>query len=89
MEKDIQQAHELRMSDRAHLSLSGVREVESFDETVIVLSTVRGLLIVRGEKLKLQALSVDGGQVSIQGAIDSISYEEARNTQGFFKRLFS
>ncbi len=89
MEKDIQQAHELRLADRARLSLSGVREVESFDETVIVLSTVRGLLIVRGEKLKLQALSVDGGQVSIQGSIDSISYEEARSNQGFFKRLFS
>lgn len=88
-EKETLQPHELRLSDRAHLSLSGVKEVESFDENVIVLSTAGGVLIVRGEKLQLRALSVDGGQVSVHGLIDSLSYEAPKAPGGFFKRIFS
>ena len=88
MDKDVQQPHELRLDNRARLSISGVGEVESFDESVVVLKTVRGLLIVRGEKLQLQALSIDGGQISVHGLIDSLSYEEEQKTAGFFKRMF-
>ena len=88
MDKEVQQPHELRLDNRARLSISGVGEVESFDESVVVLKTVRGLLIVRGEKLQLQALSIDGGQISVHGLIDSLSYEEEQKTAGFFKRMF-
>lgn len=83
-----QEPHELRLDNRARLSVSGVREVESFDETVVALSTVRGLLIVRGENLQLRALSIDGGEVSVCGLIHDLSYEEVQKTGGFFKRLF-
>ena len=79
--------HELRLDNRARLSVSGVREVESFDEAVVALTTVRGLLVVRGENLQLQALSIDGGQVTVTGLINDLSYEEERKTGGFFKRL--
>lgn len=79
--------HELRLDNRARLSVSGVREVESFDEAVVALTTVRGLLIVRGENLQLQALSIDGGQVTVTGLIHDLSYEEVRKGGGFFKRL--
>ncbi len=79
--------HELRLDNRARLSVSGVREVESFDETVVALTTVRGLLIVRGENLQLQALSIDGGQVTVSGLINDLSYEEVHKSGGFFKRL--
>ncbi len=79
--------HELRLDSRSRLSVSGVREVESFDENAVVLNTVGGLLIVRGENLQLQALSIDGGQVSVHGMIDTLSYQEIQKTGGFFKRL--
>lgn len=87
MEKEMQLPHELRLDNRARLSISGVEEVESFDESVVVLKTVKGLLVVRGEKLQLQALSIDGGQISVHGIIESLSYEEEQKTAGFFKRL--
>ena len=87
MEKEIQLPHELRLDNRARLSISGVEEVESFDESVVVLKTVKGLLVVRGEKLQLQALSIDGGQISVHGLIESLSYEEEQKTAGFFRRL--
>ncbi len=88
MEKEVQQPHELRLDNRGRLSVSGVKDVESFDEAVVVLRTVRGLLVVRGDKLQLQALSIDGGQISVNGLIDSLSYEEEQKTAGFFRRLF-
>lgn len=79
--------HELRLDARSRLSVSGVREVESFDENTVVLNTVGGLLIVRGDGLHLQSLSIDGGQVSVLGRIDALSYEELQKAGGFFKRL--
>ena len=47
--------HELRLDNRSKLSVSGVSEVESFDETTVVLHTARGVLIIRGENLHLSA----------------------------------
>ena len=80
--------HELLLDNRSKLSVSGVSEVESFDETTVVLHTARGVLIIRGENLHLQTLSIDGGQVAVSGTIDSLSYEEPQKTGGFFRRLF-
>ena len=80
--------HELRLDNRSKLSVSGVSEVESFDETTVVLHTARGVLIIRGENRHLQTLSIDGGQVAVSGTIDSLSYEEPQKTGGFFRRLF-
>ena len=80
--------HELRLDNRSKLSVSGVSEVESFDETTVVLHTARGVLIIRGVNLHLQTLSIDGGQVAVSGTIDSLSYEEPQKTGGFFRRLF-
>ena len=79
--------HELRLDARSRLNVTGVREVESFDENTVVLNTVGGLLIVRGDALHLQSLSIDGGQVSVQGRIDALSYEELQKAGGFLKRL--
>lgn len=53
-----------------------------------MLHTARGVLIIRGENLHLQTLSIDGGQVAVSGTIDSLSYEEPQKTGGFFRRLF-
>lgn len=82
------QPHELRLDNRSKLSVSGVSEVESFDEATVVLHTARGVLIIRGEGLHLQTLSIDGGQVAVSGTINSLSYEEPQRAGGFLRRLF-
>ena len=64
-----------------------VSEVESFDENVVALATSRGLLVVRGEELHLQSLSIDGGCVTIHGQIAGLNYEELRKSGGFLRRL--
>lgn len=80
--------HELRLENRAKLSVTGVREVESFDENAVILHTTQGVLIIRGENLHLHTLSIDGGQVAVSGNVGSLSYEELQKTGGFFRRLF-
>ena len=71
--KSVEQPHRLTLDSRSRLSVTGVLEVESFDETTIVLTTTKGVLIVRGEGLHLQLLRLDGGEVLVDGTIDSLS----------------
>ena len=80
--------HELRLENREKLSVTGVREVESFDENAVVLHTARGVLIIRGENLHLKTLSIDGGQIAVTGTIGSLSHEETQKGGGLFQRLF-
>lgn len=80
--------HHISMENRARLSVTGVREVESFDEDSVVLHTTKGVLIIRGQSLHLQTLSIDGGQVAVDGMVDSMTYEEPQKQGGFFSRLF-
>lgn len=80
--------HELRLENRARLNVTGVREVESFDENAVVLHTAKGVLVIRGQSLHLQTLSIDGGQVAVDGTVDALVYEESQKQGGFFSRLF-
>ena len=84
----LEAPHQLQLDSRSRLHMTGVIEVESFDETMIVLTTTRGTLIVRGEGLHLQLLRLDGGEVLVDGTVDSLSYEDAQPAGGFFARLF-
>ncbi len=86
--QELETPHRLILEGRNRLSMTGVLEVESFDEGTIVLATTRGTLIVHGTGLHLQLLSLDGGQVSVDGLVESMSYEEPAPTGGFFARLF-
>ena len=80
--------HHLILEDRESLTVSGVEEVESFDENTIVMYTSQGTLIVRGEDLHIEKLSLDGGDLKVEGMVESLTYEESRrNKGGFFARL--
>ena len=82
-------AHRVELSGREHLTVSGVEDVERFDETGIVMSTSAGTLVVTGENLHIGKLSLDGGELHVDGRIDSVTYEdEGQRVGGFFSRLF-
>ena len=82
-------AHRVILDARSHLTVSGVDGVESFDENSIVMSTSEGSLIIRGEDLHIEKLSLDGGDLLVEGTVDSLTYEEADPRQGsFLGRLF-
>ena len=82
-------AHRLEISGREHLTISGVEDVERFDETGIVLSTLAGTLVVTGDDLHIGKLSLDGGELHVDGRIDSVTYEDSAPVRGgLFSRLF-
>ncbi len=88
-QKALELPHKLTLDGRNRLTLTGVTEVESFDEAMVVLHTTRGTLLIRGDGLHLQLLSLDGGQVHVDGTVQSMTYEDDRPTAGgFFARLF-
>ena len=82
-------SHHLIMEGREKLSISGVEDVESFDENVIVMYTEKGLLTIKGEGLHIERLSIEGGEVSVEGFVDSLQYEdESGGRRSLFARLF-
>ncbi|MCC8123079.1 MAG: sporulation protein YabP [Oscillospiraceae bacterium] len=86
----VEVPHHVVLEEREHLSVSGVEEVESFDENTIVMYTTQGTLIVRGEDLHIEKLSLDGGDLKVDGDIISLTYEDNKNERGggLFSRLF-
>ena len=82
-------AHNLAMEDRRRLSVSGVEDVESFDEREIVMRTSGGGLVIVGEGLSISRLSVDAGDVNVSGLISELRYEEeSARRGGLWARLF-
>lgn len=83
---NLQLPHKLTLNERKSLTMTGVTEVISFDDSTVVLTTVLGNLEIQGENLKLKTLSLDGGQVAVDGKIFSMVYDEPQSG-GFWSRL--
>ncbi|MDR3552245.1 MAG: sporulation protein YabP [Clostridia bacterium] len=89
--KPLKKVHNLIIEDRRNVMVSGVTDVDSFDEQAVVLFTDLGELTIEGANLHMNKLNVETGEVSIEGGIDSISYrDEAPRGQGggFLGRIF-
>lgn len=81
--------HRLQIEGREKLSISGVEDVVRFDESCIVTTTSAGTLIITGEELHIGKLSLDGGEMQVDGRIDAVTYEDTEVRQGsFLSRLF-
>lgn len=82
----------LILENRNKLSISGVNDVLSFDDQIVIVDTELGLLTVKGENLRINKLSVDTSEVIVEGEISSLSYsdkehEHAKNG-GFISKIF-
>ena len=81
--------HRLELVGREELMVSGVDEVERFDEEEIVMRTSAGTLVVGGAGLHIGKLDLEGGRLQVDGNIHSLLYEESTPQQsGLLRRLF-
>lgn len=80
--------HTLSMTNRESISLTGIDDVDSFNEQEIVAISPCGELKISGENLHIEELSLDTGFLSITGKIISLSYTEHYNSSSILKRLF-
>lgn len=80
--------HHLVLERRERLVISGVEEVARFDEETIVLTTTMGELEIQGEGLHIEKLSLEGGELHVDGTISALIYAaEGREEPGFLRRL--
>lgn len=88
-EDKIKMPHGLILKDRSQLTLSGVTDVDSFDESTIVAYTDYGELTVKGENLHISMLNIDTGDLSIDGRVSSLNYlENQPKSTSFFGKVF-
>jgi sporulation protein YabP len=90
-QKSVVQDHDVIMHGRKTLDITGVKQVESFDNEEFLLETVMGYLAIRGQNLQMKNLDVDKGIVSIKGKIFDLVYLEDHQgdkAKGFFSKLF-
>ena len=91
-EKTGMRPHRLMMQNRSSLSITGIRDVVSFDENQVVLDTDMGLLTMKGKDLHVSRLTLEKGEVDVDGTVDSLLYSSnesyRRSGESFFNRLF-
>ena len=76
------------LEDRARLSVTGVLDVDSYDDRQIVAKTVKGTLILRGSDLHIDKLSLDTGDLVVTGLVTELGYEETAPSGSLWQRLF-
>lgn len=84
------QRHNAILEDRQKLMLTGVTDVDRFDEKLVVLFTQLGELVIKGSDLHVNEMSLESGELTVQGDICSLTYGEKDSTKklGFLGKLF-
>ena len=91
-EKSSRRPHKLELFNRERGSITGISDVVSFDENQIILDTDLGLLTVKGKNLHVSRLTLEKGEVDIDGSMDSFAYSSndsfRKSGESLFGRLF-
>ncbi len=74
--------HKVTMTNRRSCTINGVNDVLSFDIHEVLLETEQGMLMIKGEDLHVNRLTLDKGEVDIDGKIDSFTYSDVANAGG-------
>lgn len=88
-ERNVSDKHSLSMQNRAKMELTGVTDVISFDEDMVVAETNLGIILVKGEDLHINRLNLEKGELDIEGHIVNITYEETGSFSSPKGSLFS
>lgn len=85
--------HRVIVTNREQVVVEGVIHVEKFDDEEIVLETDLGMMALRGEEMHIKQLSLEQGQLVVDGVVKSIEYLEdggrmGKGKKGFFDRIF-
>lgn len=80
----------LVLENREKLNVSGVNDVLSFDDQVVIIETELGLLTIKGDNLKINKLSIDTSEVSVEGTINNLAYSDhqVKSEGGILGRIF-
>ena len=88
---NVNAVQNLVLENREKLSISGVLDVLSFDDQVVIVETELGLLTIKGENLRINKLSIDTSEVIVEGEIYNLAYSENdldKKSSGFLNKIF-
>lgn len=82
----------ITLNNRGNGVITGVNAVISFDPNEVLLETEQGMLLIKGNELNVTKLTLDKGEVEVDGRVDSFTYSDVKpglkGENGFFERLF-
>ena len=78
----------IMLEGRKKLKVSGVKDIDSFSETKVVLNTVLGELLIKGEDLHIIMLETETGDFSLEGKVSSVIYSSFSSNANFFRKIF-
>ena len=91
MAEDNKKKHNIIMNDREIIKITGIIDVISFDDLMVIADTERGVLIIKGSDLHVNQLNLDSGELGVDGEINSISYENrdhyGKPASSFFSKI--
>lgn len=92
MEQASNKSHKLTMVNRKGLNLTGINDVISFDMNEVLLESSQGMLLIKGNDLKVGRVQLELGEVDVDGVVESLIYSEvssyAKKGQSLLKRMF-
>ena len=84
--------HKIQVISRNQTNITGVNDILSFDAGEILLETEQGILMIRGQELHVNRLTLEKGEVDVEGRIDSLTYSDTsgygKTAESFVSRLF-
>jgi sporulation protein YabP len=91
-QQQVLKGHRININARKTATITGVNDVLSFDAGEVLLQTEQGILMIRGNELHVNRLTLEKGEVDIDGRIDSLTYSETagqgKSSESLFGRLF-
>ncbi len=88
----IQKSHKVSLNARSQAMITGVKDVLSFDAGEVLLETEQGILMIRGNELHVNRLTLEKGEVDVDGKIDSLTYSDSngygKSGESLISRLF-
>lgn len=82
----------ITLNNRGEGVITGVSAVISFDPNEVLLETEQGMLMIKGKELNVTKLTLEKGEVEVDGRVDSFTYSDMKpglkGENGFFERLF-
>ncbi|MCX7614316.1 MAG: sporulation protein YabP [Clostridiales bacterium] len=87
--KKYDPVHSVVIDARNRINISGVQEVESFDENNVIVFTSAGMLTISGENLHVDKLNIENGELDVEGRVDALEYsDDSPNRGSFWSRVF-
>ncbi len=90
--ENVSKLQNIILENRNHLNITGVIDVLNFDEETVTVVTELGILIIKGSDLHLNSFNLDDTELSIEGEINSLCYNDkannTKNKESLFTKIF-